>query len=157
MAVVPILLVVRVMKTAENATAYSINNTARQVLWLPTTAEMKYKAKPAIETFFVRFGDGLAAATILVGVHLFALSTQSFFLVNVALVVAGSVAASSCASTAPVRRATCRRARRCVRAGSTSTSLVVLLAHASAAATAPERPPRTQDSTPDAYLDAPRP
>jgi AAA family ATP:ADP antiporter len=47
MAFLPILLVVRVMKTAENATSYSINNTARQVLWLPTTAEMKYKAKPA--------------------------------------------------------------------------------------------------------------
>jgi AAA family ATP:ADP antiporter len=48
---------------------------------------MKYKVKPAIETFFVRLGDGLAAATILVGIHVFALSTQSFFMVNVALVV----------------------------------------------------------------------
>ena len=37
MALLPLLLVVRVMKTAENATAYSINNTARHVLWLPTT------------------------------------------------------------------------------------------------------------------------
>ena len=87
MAVAPVLLVVQIMKTAENSTAYSINNTARQVLWLPTTAEMKYKAKPAIETFFVRFGDGLAAVTILIGVHLFALSTQSFFLINVVLVI----------------------------------------------------------------------
>jgi len=87
MAVVPVLLVVQVMKTAENATAYSINNTARQVFWLPTTAEMKYKAKPAIETFCVRLGDGLAAATILIGVRFLALSTQSFFLINVALVV----------------------------------------------------------------------
>jgi ATP:ADP antiporter, AAA family len=86
MAFLPILLVVRVMKTAENATAYSINNTARQVLWLPTTAEMKYKAKPAIETLFVRVGDGLAAATTLVGIHVFALATRAFFLINVALV-----------------------------------------------------------------------
>jgi AAA family ATP:ADP antiporter len=88
MAFLPILLVVRVMKTAENSTAYSINNTARQVLWLPTTAEMKYKAKPAIETLFVRFGDGLAAATTLVGIHFLALTTRSFFLVNVALTLA---------------------------------------------------------------------
>jgi AAA family ATP:ADP antiporter len=86
MAVAPVLLVVQIMKTAENSTSYSINNTARQVLWLPTTAEMKYKAKPAIETFFVRFGDGLAAMTILLGVHLFALSTQEFFVINVVLV-----------------------------------------------------------------------
>jgi len=87
MAFVPILLVVRVMKTAENSTAYSINNTARQVLWLPTTAEMKYKAKPAIETLFVRAGDGLAAATTLVGIHFLALTTRSYFLINVALTV----------------------------------------------------------------------
>lgn len=57
------------------------------MLWLPTTAEMKYKAKPAIETFFVRFGDGLAAATVLVGVQIYALSTESLFLLNVALVL----------------------------------------------------------------------
>src|SRR5262249_54464395 len=88
MAVAPYLLIVQIMKTAENSTAYSINNTARQVLWLPTTAEMKYKAKPAIDSSFVRVGDGLAAVTILLGVHLFALSTQAFFVINVVLVLA---------------------------------------------------------------------
>lgn len=87
MAFLPILAVVRVMKIAENATDYSINNTASQVLWLPTTAEMKFKAKPAISTFCVRLGDGLAALTVLVGVQLLALSTQSFFLLNAALVL----------------------------------------------------------------------
>jgi AAA family ATP:ADP antiporter len=85
MAFLPILGVVRIMKIAENATDYSINNTAAQVLWLPTTAEMKFKAKPAISTFYVRFGDGLAALTVLVGVHLLDLSTRSFFLLNSSL------------------------------------------------------------------------
>lgn len=87
MAFLPILGVVRVMKIAENATDYSINNTASQVLWLPTTAEMKFKAKPAISTFCVRLGDGLAALTVLVGVQLMDLSTRSFFLLNAALVL----------------------------------------------------------------------
>lgn len=87
MAFLPILGVVRVMKIAENATDYSINNTASQVLWLPTTAEMKFKAKPAISTFCVRLGDGLAALTVLVGVQLIDLSTRSFFLLNAALVL----------------------------------------------------------------------
>lgn len=85
MAFVPLLLVVRAMKTAESSTTYSINNTAQQVLWLPTTAEMKYKAKPAIETFIVRVGDGLAAVTVLVGVRLYALATRSLFLFNLSL------------------------------------------------------------------------
>jgi AAA family ATP:ADP antiporter len=87
MAFFPLLLVVRVMKTAESSTSYSINNTAQQVLWLPTTAEMKYKAKPAIETFLVRLGDGLAAVTVLIGVRFYALATQSLFIFNAALVV----------------------------------------------------------------------
>jgi AAA family ATP:ADP antiporter len=87
MALFPILMVVQVMKTAENSTSYSINNTARQVLWLPTTSEMKYVAKPAIETFFVRLGDGFAAMTVLIGVRGYELSLQSLFLFNVALAV----------------------------------------------------------------------
>ena len=87
MALFPVLLVVRVMKTAESSTSYSINNTAQQVLWLPTTAEMKYKAKPAIETFFVRLGDGLAAVTVLIGVRWYGLAPQSLLIFNAALVV----------------------------------------------------------------------
>jgi AAA family ATP:ADP antiporter len=70
----------------ENSTDYSINNTARNVLWLPVSAEMKYKGKPTIDSLFVRIGDGIAALTVLVGVQFLALSTQSFFVLNVALV-----------------------------------------------------------------------
>jgi len=88
MAFIPLLAVVRVMKVAENATDYSINNTARQVVWLPTTAEMKYRAKPAVDSLFVRMGDGLAALTVLVGVHFLDLSTRSLFIVNIAIVIA---------------------------------------------------------------------
>ena len=87
MALVPILAIVKAMKIAENATDYSINNTARNVLWLPVSAEMKYKGKPTIDSLCVRIGDGIAALTVLIGVQLLALSTQSFFILNVALVL----------------------------------------------------------------------
>lgn len=87
MAFVPILGIVKAMKIAENATDYSINNTARNVLWLPASAEMKYKGKPTIDSLFVRIGDGVAALTVLIGVQLLALSTRSFFVLNVALVL----------------------------------------------------------------------
>jgi AAA family ATP:ADP antiporter len=88
MAILPVLWMVRVMKVAENSVDYSINNTARQVLWLPTTAAMKYKAKPVVDSLFVRLGDGLAAVTVLLGVHLWNLSTKSFFIVNIVLAFA---------------------------------------------------------------------
>jgi AAA family ATP:ADP antiporter len=88
MALLPVLSVVKAMKVAENATDYSINNTARSVLWLPLSAETKYKGKPAIDTLFTRLGDGLAALTVLIGVQLLELGTKTFFGLNVALVLA---------------------------------------------------------------------
>jgi ATP:ADP antiporter, AAA family len=66
----PILEVVRVLKIAENSTNYSLQNTVRAALLLPTSREAKYKAKAAIETFCVRFGDVLQAAVIFIGTSL---------------------------------------------------------------------------------------
>ncbi|MCP5417545.1 MAG: hypothetical protein H6965_10685 [Chromatiaceae bacterium] len=80
------LAVVTAAKTAENATNYSVNNTARQVLWLPTSREMIYKAKAAIDTLCVRLGDGLAALTVLIGTRVLALETTSFILLNMVLI-----------------------------------------------------------------------
>jgi AAA family ATP:ADP antiporter len=88
MAVVPLLAVVKPMKVLENATDYSIGNTARSVLWLPVATELKYKAKPAIDTVFTRIGDGLAALTVMIGVQFLHAETASFFGFTVALVVA---------------------------------------------------------------------
>jgi AAA family ATP:ADP antiporter len=78
---------VRWAKTAENATDYSIMNTARQLLWLPTSREEKYKAKQTTDTFFVRAGDVLSAGVVFVGTAWLGLSVEGFALVNVALVV----------------------------------------------------------------------
>ncbi len=87
MAVLPILAVVKIMKIAENATDYSLNNTSRHVLWLPVSSAMKFRGKPAIDTLYVRLGDGLAALTVLIGVHFLALATEAFFIFNVVLVL----------------------------------------------------------------------
>ncbi|MDJ0814880.1 MAG: Npt1/Npt2 family nucleotide transporter, partial [Desulfobacterales bacterium] len=87
MAFIPVLSIVKVMKIAENSTDYSINNTARNVLWLPVSAEMKYKGKPTVDSLFVRLGDGVAALTVLIGVQIVALPIQSFFVLNIVLVV----------------------------------------------------------------------
>ena len=82
----PLLTMVRWVKTAENATDYSLQNTVRQVLFLPTTREQKYKAKQAIDTFFVRSGDVLSAALVFVGTAVLTLSTQQFAMINILLV-----------------------------------------------------------------------
>jgi len=87
MWIVPVLAVVKLMKIAENATDYSINNTARHVLWLPVPAAMTYRGKPTIDTLVTRIGDGLAAVTAMVGVQLLDLATDSYFIFNVLLVL----------------------------------------------------------------------
>ncbi len=79
------LSVVTAAKTAENGSNYSINNTARQVLWLPCDREMIYKAKAAIDTLCVRFGDGLAALTVLIGTRALNLGVDAFVWFNMAL------------------------------------------------------------------------
>jgi AAA family ATP:ADP antiporter len=76
---------VRWIKTAENATDYSIMNTARQLLWLPTSREEKYKAKQAIDTFFVRSGDVLSAGAVFAGTAILHLSVPQFAAINIVL------------------------------------------------------------------------
>jgi AAA family ATP:ADP antiporter len=68
----PILSVVRNLKIVENGTNYSLQNTVRNALLLPTSREAKYKAKAAIETFCVRLGDVLQAGIIFIGSRLHA-------------------------------------------------------------------------------------
>jgi AAA family ATP:ADP antiporter len=87
MAFVPILGLIKVLKVAENSSTLSIHNTARQMLWLPTSKEMLYQAKPTVDTLFVRLGDGLAAMTILVGTRVFNLSNFGFVIFNIFLVL----------------------------------------------------------------------
>jgi AAA family ATP:ADP antiporter len=81
------LALVRVIKTAENSVDYSVMNTAKQMLWLPTTREQKFKAKQAIDTFFVRTGDLLSAGVVYMGTHVLAMGTSGFAATNVAVVL----------------------------------------------------------------------
>ena len=82
-ALFPVLGVARWAKTAENATDYSLQNTVRNMLFLPTTRAEKFKAKQAIDSFFVRFGDVLAALVVLSGTTVFSLTPGGFAVVNV--------------------------------------------------------------------------
>lgn len=79
--------VLRIAKTAENSTDYSLQNTVKQALFLPTSREAKYKAKAAIDTFFVRFGDTASAVVVAFGLHALHFGPRAFALVNVGLVI----------------------------------------------------------------------
>jgi AAA family ATP:ADP antiporter len=80
------LAIIRWAKIAENATDYSVMNTARQLVWLPTTRDEKYKAKQAVDTFFVRMGDLGQAALVFAGTTWFAFGPRNFAFVNLLLI-----------------------------------------------------------------------
>jgi AAA family ATP:ADP antiporter len=80
------LTMIRIEKTSENSLDYSLHNTLRQALFLPTSAEAKYKAKAAIDTFFFRMGDVVASLGIVfLFVEVLGLGVRSFAVMNVIL------------------------------------------------------------------------
>jgi AAA family ATP:ADP antiporter len=89
----PVLAIVKWVKIAEQATDYSLNQTARHVVWLPISAEAKYESKPTVDGTFVRLGDGFAALTVLASVALGGCTTATFVGMNVILVVLWAVTA----------------------------------------------------------------
>jgi AAA family ATP:ADP antiporter len=80
----PVLSYIRSAKILENATNYSLQNTTHQSLFLPTSRETKYKAKAAIDTFFVRAGDVASAMFVFLGAQL-ALSVSTFASINIVM------------------------------------------------------------------------
>jgi len=85
LAFVPLLPLVRLTKIGENSLDYSLHNTARQALFLPTSRDVKYKGKQAVDTLFVRAGDVLSAGLVFTGGAL-SLGVRGFAIVNVGLI-----------------------------------------------------------------------
>jgi AAA family ATP:ADP antiporter len=52
------------LKVVDNSLDYSLGNTTKQALWLPTSREAKYKAKQAVDSFFMRAGDVIQAGIV---------------------------------------------------------------------------------------------
>jgi AAA family ATP:ADP antiporter len=90
---VPLLNAALAAKAIENSTDYSLNNTVRNMLFLPCTYEQKFAAKQAIDSFFVRMGDVLSAGLVFVGTTFLALPTRGFAAVNAALAVVALILA----------------------------------------------------------------
>ena len=87
MAFIPVMGLIRGVKIAENSLDYSLQNTTRNALYLPTSREAKYKAKQANDTFFVRLGDLLSAGLVFAGTTWLAFTRTSFAMVTVVLVL----------------------------------------------------------------------
>jgi AAA family ATP:ADP antiporter len=86
--VIPTLEAVRIGKTAENSLDYSLNNTVRNMLWLPTSRRVKYVAKQAVDGFFARLGDVGSAFFVFILVGQLHLGVRGVAAMNIVLVLA---------------------------------------------------------------------
>ena len=82
----PAIRYARIGKTAENASDYSVNKTTVQMLFLPTSHEIKYKAKQVTDSFMQRIGDVGSAIVVFLGTQIWAFGTKGFAALNLAII-----------------------------------------------------------------------
>jgi AAA family ATP:ADP antiporter len=83
----PLIRFARIGKTAENASDYSINKTTIQMLFLPTTHEIKYKAKQVTDSFMQRIGDVGSAIVVFLGTVPFTFGARGFAALNLGIIL----------------------------------------------------------------------
>jgi AAA family ATP:ADP antiporter len=83
--VAPILSLFLVAKVGESSLEYSLQNTARQALFLVSSRVEKYVGKTTVDTVVVRAGDALTGIVVWAGTRA-ALSTRAFAMLNLVLV-----------------------------------------------------------------------
>ncbi|MET0390187.1 MAG: MFS transporter [Polyangiales bacterium] len=85
MLLTPVLALIRMGKIAENSLDYSLQNTARQTLFLVGTRAEKYLGKTVIDTFIVRTGDVFSALLVFAAGRL-KLPSSGFAVLNLSLI-----------------------------------------------------------------------
>ncbi len=86
-AFIPVFSLVAVVQLTGSSLNYSIQNTARQALFLPVDGTARFQGKTAIETLFWRAGDLLQAGVVAGGVYLLDFGSTQFALFNAVLAV----------------------------------------------------------------------
>jgi AAA family ATP:ADP antiporter len=90
----PMLGVIRIAKIAENSVDYSVQNTTRHALFLPTSRAAKFNVKAFIDGFLVRMSDVASSGIVFLSVWA-SLATRSLILINLGVIVAALVAATA--------------------------------------------------------------
>lgn len=83
--VAPILSVFKIAKIGESSIEYSLQNTARQALFLVSSRIEKYVGKTVVDTVIVRAGDALTALVVWAGSRA-ALPAKAFAVLNLVLI-----------------------------------------------------------------------
>lgn len=83
---VPALLTASVLKGGEGALRYSLDQSTRELLYLPVPTELKYRAKPLIDLAIYRGGTGVGGLLLMVFVNLLGLGIREVSVLSVLLI-----------------------------------------------------------------------
>lgn len=92
----PVLIVISLLTVIQNGLSYSLMQSTREQLYIPVSDEVRYKAKPFIDTFIFRFGDALACLAILIGTGPARLGLTGLTVVNSVFVLIWGVSVRYC-------------------------------------------------------------
>jgi AAA family ATP:ADP antiporter len=84
---VPILLTAALAKGAEQAIRYSLDQSTRELLFLPVPTDVKYKVKPLIDLAVYRGGTGIGGLLLLVFTNWLGLGLRGVALIAATLIV----------------------------------------------------------------------
>lgn len=92
----PVLGVISLLTVIQNGLSYSLMQSSREQLYIPVSDEVRYKAKPFIDTFIFRFGDAIACLAILIGTGPAGLGLVGLTAVNSVIVITWAVSVRYC-------------------------------------------------------------
>ncbi|MFQ5865732.1 MAG: Npt1/Npt2 family nucleotide transporter [bacterium] len=84
----PSLLLVAFLKTTDKSLNYSLNQSSRELLFLPIPSHIRLKAKLFIDVFVNRFASGLAACLIIVFTLVLSLTVEQLSIVSLIFLLA---------------------------------------------------------------------
>lgn len=84
---VPVLLTAAVAKGTEGALRYSLDQSTREILWLPVPTDVRYRVKPLVDLGVYRGGTGLAGLVLLAVVKGLGFGIREVAVLAVALAV----------------------------------------------------------------------
>ena len=85
---IPMLMTAALLTISDNSFSYSMNQTARETLYVPTSDDVKYKARAFINMFIQRVGKGVAILMAL-ALTAFPIRILSIIAIMVAVIWAG--------------------------------------------------------------------
>ena len=89
---IPGLLTAVLLKGTEGGIRYSLDQSTRELLFLPVTTDVKYKVKPLIDMAVYRGGTGLGGIVLLVAVHYLGFSLRHVAVLSIFLIAVWAIA-----------------------------------------------------------------